>query len=99
MAAGTHRASRAVVLVLARDAALQADPELCQCPVRALLFLPYPDRGLRLRLAGRWPPRCQLLCAPRLFPERMGAMDVLLDRRSRAPRHRGAFEHGCRDQE
>src|SRR5262249_5194876 len=99
MAARAHRASGAVVLVPARDAALPADPELRKCPVRALLFLPYPDRGLRLRLAGRWTPRCQLLCPPRLFPERMGTMDVLLDRHSRAPRHRGALEHGRRDQE
>src|SRR5215831_20097356 len=99
MAAGAHRASRAVVLVPAWDAALPADSELCQCPVRALLLLPYPDRRLRLCLAGRWARRCQLLCPPLLIPERMGAMDVLLDRHSRTPRHRGAPEHGCRYQE
>src|SRR5262249_17866651 len=99
MAAGAHRAGRAVVLVRAGDAALPADSELRKCPVRALLLLPYRNWDLRLRLAGRWAPRRQLLCPPRLFAERMGAVDVLLDRRSRAPRHRGALEHGCRDQE
>src|SRR5947207_14067459 len=98
MAAGAHRAGRAVVLVPALNAALPADSELCEYPVPAVLLLPDHDRDLRLRLAGQWAPRRQLLCLPCLFPERMGPMDVLLDRRSRAPRHRGALEHGCRDQ-
>src|SRR5216684_8147989 len=98
MAAGAHRASRAVVLVPARDAALPADSELRECPVPAVLLLPSPDRDLRVRLAGRGASRGQLLCLPCFIPERMGAMDVLLDRGPRPARHRGAYEHGCRDQ-
>src|SRR6266478_7227700 len=98
MAAGAHRASRAVVLVPSRDAALPADSELCECTIRVVLLLPYPDRHLRLRLAGQWTPRGQLLRLPCFFPDRMGPMDVLLDRDPRPAGHRGAPEHGCRDQ-
>src|SRR5712691_10075543 len=60
MAAGAHRASRAVVLVPSRDAALPADSELRECPIPAVLILPSRDRDLRLRLAGQGAPRCQL---------------------------------------
>src|SRR5207253_7197090 len=98
MAAGAHRAGRAVVLMPSRDAALPADSELCECTIRVVLLLPYPDRHLRLRLAGQGTPRCQLLCLPCFFLVGMGPMDVLLDRGSRPPGHRGADEHGRRDQ-
>src|SRR6266705_97638 len=99
MAAGAHRASCAVVLVPSRDAALPADSELRECPIPAVLILPSPDRDLRFRLAGPRAPRCQLVCIPCFRPDRMGPMDVLLDRDPRPPGHRGALEHGRRDQE
>src|SRR5690349_8867108 len=99
MAAGAYRAGRGVVLLPSRDAPLPDDSELCKRPVRAVLGLPYFDRGLRFRLAGPGEPRGQLVRIPCLWPERVGSMDVLLDRDPRPPGHRGAVEHGCRDQE
>src|SRR5690242_11187865 len=98
MAAGAHRAGRGVVLLPSRDAALPDDSELCQRPVRAVLGLPYFDRGLRLRLAGPRTCRRKLVRIPCLGPERAGPVDVLLDRDPRPPGHRTTTEHGCRDQ-
>jgi len=60
---------------------------------------PHPDRGLRYRLAGQGAPLGQLVRLPLVRPEGVGPVDVLLDRYSRPPRHRGAPEHGRRDQE